>query len=392
MMARPKKLNAAFVRTIAVPGRYGDGYGGHGLSLLAKPRAHGGVAKSWSQRIRVNGKVTNLGIGSYPVITLAEARTKALENRRAIAQGRDLRGSGTPTFEQAALKVIELHAKNWRSSKSAAQWRSSLETYAFPRLGRKLVSDISVGDIMAVLTANDFWNRRRETASRVRQRISKVMQWAVASGFCDHDPCVSLKAALPQAGRKVKHHAALPHSEVAATIKKVQDSHAWPLTKLCFQLLVLSACRSSEVRKAMSDEVDFEAKLWVVPKSRMKAGKSHTVPLSAQAVQVLNKAQELSDGSGLVFPSPRGRVLSDATLSNLMRELKVNAVPHGFRSSFRDWAAECSDASRETCEAALAHTVRNQTEATYFRTSMLEQRAKLMQEWADYIANSVTHG
>ena len=390
MTACPNKLSAAFVKTIKVPGRYGDGRGGYGLSLLVKARAHGGVAKSWSQRLLVNGKPTSIGLGAYPIVTLVEVRTKALENRRAIAQGRDPRGSGIPTFEAAALRVIELHAKSWRSSKSAAQWESSLRAYVFPRLGHKLVSNIGVGEIMGVLTDNDFWNQKRETASRVKQRISKIMQWCVASGYCDHDPCSSLKAALPNNGKHKIHQRALPHEEVGPAIQTVRKSSACPTTKLAFEFLTLTASRNGEVRLARWEEINLEKAIWIIPPKRMKVAREHRVPLSSRAIEILKEASKLYGGSGLVFPSPTGRVLSDNTLSKLLRDLEINAVPHGFRSSFRDFCGDTGQ-PRELAEMALAHTIGG-VEGAYARSDLFERRRELMEAWAGYIANSVTHG
>ena len=383
-MRRPKTLSAAFVKTVSAPGRYGDGRGGHGLSLLVKSTATGRVSKSWSQRVRLNGKPANLGLGTFPVVTLADARAKALENRRIIAQGRDPRNGGIPTFSEAAERVIAIHAEGWKdSSKSAAQWRASLRDHAFPRLGRKRVSDVTTADVMCVLLP--IWNSKRETAMRVRQRIGAVMRWAVAEGFRDDNPAgEAIGAALPKNGVVRQHHKALPHEKVGDALLKVRNSNAHPLTKLAFEFLVLTACRSGEVRGARWDEVDVEAGTWIVSAERMKTGRAHRVPLSTRALAVLEESRELADRSGLVFPSPTGRALSDATLSKLLRENKVGAVPHGFRSSFRDWCGDTGQ-PREVAEAALAHVIRDKAEAAYARSDLLDRRRELMESWASYL-------
>ncbi len=340
-MNRPIKLSAAFIRTVNQPGRYGDGRGGHGLSLLVKPTSSGRLSKTFSQRIRINGHPCNIGLGSFPVISLAEAREKALENRRAVARGGDPRdrSGGIPTFEQAVEKVIAIHEPNWKDgARSAEIWRSTLRDYAMPRLGRKPVNKITTSDVLAVLVP--IWTEKRETAKRVRQRIGAIMKWAIAEGHREDNPAgEAIGAALPNKGALRKHQKALPHGEVGEALRKVKQSNAWPATKLAFEFLVLTAARSGEVRGARWEEIDLEDGTWTVPGERIKAGREHRVPLSPRALEVLTEAEEMAEGSGLVFPSPRGKVLSDMTLSKLVRELGIPAVPHGFRSSFRDWAA-----------------------------------------------------
>ncbi len=384
-MQRPKTLSAAFVKTISVPGRYGDGRGGYGLSLLVKPTSTGRLSKTWSQRLRIAGRPLNVGLGAYPVVTLAEARKAALENRRAVAQGRDPRGGGVPAFAAAVDAVIAIHAAGWRDGgKNEKQWRASLGTYVLPQLGRKRIDQITTADVLAVLVP--IWSAKPETARRVRQRIRAVMRWAIAEGHREDNPAgEALGAALPKNGGQQAHHRALPHAEVGAALTAVRASAAAPTTKLALEFLTLTASRSGEVRGARWEEIDRESATWTIPGSRMKAGRAHRVPLSSHALAVLDAAQELADGSGLVFPSVQGRVLSDNTLSKLLRDLGIPAVPHGMRSSFRDWAAECTDAPREVCELALAHVNNDRVEAAYRRSDLFERRRALMQEWAAYV-------
>lgn len=383
-MVRPKQLSAAFVKTVKRPGRYGDGRGGHGLSLLVKPTTTARLSKTWAQRLYIAGRAVNIGLGSYPVVTLAEARRKALANRRTVAQGGDPRGGGIPTFAEAADKVIAIHRESWKpGGKSEAQWRASLRDYAMPHLSAKRVDQITTSDVLAVLVP--IWSSKRETARRVRQRVGAIMKWAVAEGYRQDNPAgEAIGAALPRHGKLTRHFPALPHSQVAAALATVQASGAWIGTKLAFEFLVLTAARSGEVRYARWQEIDIECSMWTVPGERMKAGRDHRVPLSRRALAVLGEAHEIASRPGLIFPAPTGSVLSAMTMTKLVRNLGIEAVPHGFRSSFRDWAAEKTDHPREVIEAALAHVVRNKVEAAYRRTDLFERRRRLMEDWASY--------
>ena len=378
-----KRLSPAFVRKSSKPGRY---YDGNGLFLKIDPSG----AKRWGQRLVIHGRQRTLGLGGCVLVSLAEARQAALENRKIARAGGDPLArrhiSETPTFEAAAATVIDLHRHGWRNEKHAAQWEATLRGYVFPRLGLRSVADITTADVMAVLSP--IWNEKPETARRVRQRISTVMKWAVAQDYRGDNPAgEAIGAALPKHNGKAKHHhRALPHGEVAAAIEAVRGSNAGRSAKLAFEFLILTAARSGEVRSATWDEIDKDSKTWTVPASRMKAGREHRVPLSGRALEILDEAQALTDGSGLVFPGTRvGKPLSDMTLSKLMRDLGLDAVPHGFRSSFRDWASESTNAPRDVMEAALAHTVRDKVEASYNRTDLFERRRDLMRRWADYL-------
>ena len=382
-MKRPKTLNARFVETVNRPGRYGDGHGGLGLTLLVKHMVNGRLSKTWSQRIRVNEKVTNVGLGAYPAITLAKARERALENARLIADGKDPRpGGGVPTFRGALEKVLDIQRPNWRNPKSEKQWRASLDTYA-QRLMRKPVSEIHSGDVMAVLSP--IWNKRRETAQRVRQRIGAVMKWSVAQGLRPDNPAgEQVLQALPKNGVRQKHQRALPHAEVGAAIRKLRGTDAWAATKLALEFLTLTATRSGEVRLAKWSEIDLNARTWTIPGTRMKAGRAHRVPLSDRAVAILREAFELSGGVEWVFPSPTGRPLSDNTLSKLFRDNAIGCVPHGMRSSFRDWGGDTGQ-PREVLEQALAHVIKGKSEAAYARSDLFDRRRELMEAWARYL-------
>ena len=245
---------------------------------------------------------------------------------------------------------------------------------------------ITTADVMACLLP--IWHTRPETARRVRQRIGAVMRWAIAQGYRTDNPAGdAITAALPSNMGRRRHHRALPHADVAASLATVRASAAYPTTVLAFEFLVLTACRSGEIRGARWDEINLAEATWTLPATRMKTARQHRVPLPTRAVELLAEAQRFRDRSGLVFPSATGRELSDATLSKLMREHNIPAVPHGYRSSFRDWAAELTDTPRQICELALAHVNNDRVEAAYQRSDLFDRRRQLMQDWADYLHN-----
>lgn len=379
------------VRSNLEPGKYHDG-GGMGLFLLVKPNG----ARSWVQRVAINGKRREMGLGSPPVVTLAKAREAALENKRLIFDGIDplsakREAEAIPTFAEAASIVHKLHLPTWRNPKHAAQFISTLETYAFPVMGKAKVGDVNTADVLAVLSP--IWNEKRETARRVKQRIGMVMKWAVAKGWRQDDPSMAIATALPKDKQEKVHRKALPYAEVAGCMKAVEASEAGLSTKLAFRLLVLTASRSGEVRLARWGQIDWKAEggpVWTRPASVMKAKKPHTVPLSEAAAAVLIAARALShaeDPDALIFPGTvKGKPLSDATLLKLVREQGFDIDIHGFRTSFRTWAQERTNFAREVAEAALAHTIKDKAEAAYARSELMEKRRALGEAWATYLA------
>ena len=281
-----------------------------------------------------------------------------------------------------------------RGSKTEKQWRALFERYVYPRIGSKPVDKTTAAELLAILAP--LLIEKAETAKKVRQRLGMVFKCAVTQGHREHNPAGDiLTAALPRHGKETAHHRALPHSEVGPALARVRGARAWEATKLAFEYLVLTVCRSNEVRGARWSEIDLESRVWTVLADRMKMNREHRVPLSRPALAVLEQARALSDESGLVLPSPTGHVLSDSTIRKLVRENGIKAVPHGFRSSFRDWCGETGQAC-EVAEAALAHAVANKTESPNARSDLFELRRKLMREWADYVASGaprvVNHG
>ena len=382
-----KALTAAFCRTVGESGRYADG---NGLYLHVDPSG----ARRWVQRLVIRGKSCVLGLGSFALVSLAEAREQALANRKLARTGGDPLGArrrtaGVPTFAEAAEQVIAIHREAWKDGDATAQkWRATLHQYVHSQFGDKGVDRVTTADVMAALLP--IWSAKNETAQRVRRRIGAIMRWAIAQGYRSDNPAgEAVTAALPKRPRQIRHMPALPHGEVAAALAGVRVSQAWTATKLAFELLVLTAARSGEVRLATWEEFDLAALVWTVPAARMKANREHRVPLCGRAVEVLGEAARLRDVVAsvepLVFPSRRGQALSDMALLKLVKQQGIAAVPHGFRSSFRDWAAERTNHPREVIEAALAHTVRNQTEAAYARSDLFERRRHLMNDWASYL-------
>ena len=386
-MNKPTRLSANFVKTVHAPGYYGDGRGGFGLSLLVREMAAGRLSKSWTQRLRIDGQPFMLGLGTYPIVGLGRARDKALENARIVETGGDPRkakGERPLTFADAMDLTIDVLRPNWKQGgKAEAQMRYLLTEYAFPHIGKSRIDAITPSEILEFLTPLAI--SKPSTGVKLKARLNQVFQWAIAQGIRADNPADrNINLALPKANTSREHHKALPFSEVAAAVQTIQQSGAWLGTKLAFRFLVLTAGRSNEIRLAEWSEIDLDAATWTIPTARMKSGREHRVPLATAALEVLDAAQELSDGTGLVFPSSRGRALTDSTISKLLRENGVRAVPHGFRSSFRDWCAE-ANVDRQTAEAALAHAVGNATEAAYLRSDMFDLRRAAMDAWAEYL-------
>ena len=386
-------LSAAVVRTITIPGTYSDG---NGLTMRVEPSG----TKHWVQRVTVGGRRRNIGLGSFPAVSLADARELAAENRRLIRQGRDpfvekrraaeeLRRPAVPTFAEAAERVIDMRRPTWSNAKHASQWTNTLATYAHPVIGSKAVDQVTTADVLAILTP--IWTVKSETASRVHQRLETIFDWVIAQGWrLDNPAGKPVIRALPRVSRLKSHHKALPPADVPAAVKAVRESTADPSTKLGFEFLVLTAARSNEVRQATWQEMDLENAVWAAPAMHMKARREHRVPLAPRALEILDQARELArEDEGLVFPADRsGKALSDMTFTVLLRRLDIPAVPHGFRSSFKNWcnSSPGADARRLLAEAALAHNLGNQTEASYATDELVDPRRPLMDEWAEFLS------
>lgn len=399
MPKKGRELSALETKRLNKPGMNFVG-GVPGLALQVLPTG----GRTWILRATIAGRRRDMGLGGYPEVTLARAREKAAQYRDQIRAGRSplaenhaarsaLRAHVSMSFKQAAENFIDSQRSSWSNPKHAAQWESTLLKYALPIIGGLDVSHINASHILRILEQpiegeGKFWEVRTETASRLRGRLEKVLDWAKGRGLRSGDNPAgwrgNLEAQLPKASKvkKVTHHPALTLDEVSAFVGKLRQQKGTAAKALEFA--ILTAARSGEVRGAAWGEIDLRNGLWVIPASRMKAGKDHRVPLSSDAI-VLLKNQPRIEGNDLIFSAPRGGVLSDMTLSAVMRRMKRSEVPHGFRSTFRDWAAERTDYPRDIAEMALAHSISNAVEAAYRRGDMLEKRRMMMNDWASFL-------
>jgi integrase len=376
------RLTPLQIRNLKEPGRYNDG---DGLFLEMTGPNKG----NWQLRATVNGRRRDIGLGSLALVSLKEARDAAFELRRDIQRGidpvaeRKRRKLEILTFKAAALRVHAEQKASWKNGKHQDQWITTLENYAFPLLGNRLVNDIEGPLIREVLLP--IWLDKPETARRVKQRIGVVLDWAYASGMRPTEaPMRSVSRVLPRQPKKDGHFAAMSYDEVPAFMARLQARLSVP--RLALEFLILTGTRSGEVRGAKWNEIDLDANLWTIPASRTKVGKEHVVPLSAAAIEVLECARQFrAPCSDLLFPGRDvRRPLSDMTLLKILRYAELPYTVHGFRSAFRDWAAEQTSYPGEVAEAALAHTVANKVEAAYRRTNYLDRRRDMMADWAIY--------
>ena len=379
------KLTAARIRTLKTPGRHGDG---DGLHLKISETG----ARSWILRVVIAGKRRDIGLGRYPDVGLAQAREAAAKHRSLIAAGADpiaeKRKAAIPTFREAAERTFEANKPRWRNGKHTISWWQSLEKHAFPIIGDMPVDQIDEEHVLRILTP--IWGVRMETARRVRQRIRTILKWAMAHKFVRHNVAgETIDGALPPMPKVKNHLRAMPYGQVSMLVQTVRDSQASLAAKWCLEFLILTAARSGEARGARWSEMDLDAATWTIPAERMKANVEHRIPLSPRATAILAEASSIRDGSDLVFPSPLrpGKPMSDMTLTKLLRDLGFadRTTVHGFRSSFRDWAAECTSAPHAVMELSLAHVVGSAVEAAYARSTLIEKRRALMVQWATYL-------
>jgi integrase len=379
-----KALTVVGIRALKKPGRYADG---NGLYLKVAPSG----AKRWELRTVVKGKRCDLGLGGLKVVTLAEAREQARKYRAIarddgdpLAEKRRARRV-VPTFRQAAETVHKDHAKAWKNAKHGEQWINTLKAYAYPAFGDRRVDQIDTPEILKALSP--IWLTKQETARRVRQRIGTVLDWAKAAGHrTGNNPVEEIGKALPRQSELKGHHAALPYVEVPAFIEKTRGAGEPTIANLAFEFLVLTAARTNEVLEAKWSEIDLEQTAWTVPASRMKAGREHRVPLAPRCIELLALAKVVSANSEFIFPGrSNDKPMSNMVLLMTMRRMKSAYTVHGFRSAFRDWASERTNFAREICEAALAHIVRDKTEAAYRRGDLFEKRRELMATWAAFV-------
>ncbi|MBF0335304.1 MAG: integrase arm-type DNA-binding domain-containing protein [Alphaproteobacteria bacterium] len=395
------RLTARSVATISAPGRHPDGGGLH-LQVGASG------ARSWIFRFMLAGRSREMGLGPTDAVTLAEARSAAAAARKLLAQGKDpievreaerraaaIEAAKAMTFKACAERCIEAQRAGWKNAKHAAQWGATLDAYAYPVIGDLPVQGVDTGLVLKII--EPIWTTKPETASRVRGRIESVLNWATAREYRAGDNPARwrghLDKLLPARSkvRRVEHHAALPYDQIGAfmaELRAIEAVSAWAL-----ELTILTAARSGEVLGARWDEIDTAKAMWVVPAERMKAGREHRVPLSPAALTVLDRVRPLAHEGGFVFPGLRsGRPVSGMSMLMLLRRMgRPGLTAHGFRSSFRDWAAERTNFPSHAAEMALAHTVSDKVEAAYRRGDLFEKRRRLMEAWAEFCSRPAPH-
>lgn len=391
------KLSAVGVRNQTKPGLHGDGGG-----LYLQVTESG--SKTWIYRFMLAGRRRDMGLGALHTVSLAEAREEARQCRQLVRQGIDpiqnrkaaklsaeAEAIKAMTFKQCAEAYINAHEASWKSDKHAAQWTSTLKTYAYPTIGALSVEAVDTGLVMKIL--EPIWATKTETASRVRGRMEAILDWATVRKYRTGENPARWKGHLDYllpARSKVQrgsHHAALPYDQINAFLSALRAQEGSSARALEFA--ILTAARTSEAIGATWAEVDLEKKVWTIPAERMKAGREHRVPLSEPALSILADMKEIKTGE-FVFPGGKAKksLSNMALLTTLRRMKRTDITVHGFRSTFRDWAAEQTHASREVAEMALAHAIGDKVEAAYRRGDLFEKRRELMDEWAEYCTHA----
>lgn len=411
MARESNRLSAVKVSKLKEPGRYADG---HGLYLQVSKWG----TKAWIFRYMKAGRARHMGLGPLHTLSLQEARERARKARQALVDGKDPIEDRTSvrlaeraeaakriTFKEAAEKYIAAHKAGWKNAKHGEQWESTLSTYAYPTIGNLSVADVDTAHVLKII--EPIWGSKTETASRVRGRVESVLDWATARKFRQGDNPARWRGhidkLLPKRSKvqKVEHHPAMPYSDVGAFVREIREGAS--VSALALEFTVLTGCRTGEVTGARWEEFDLsshknrkgqeEGLVWTVPGARTKSGRDHRVPLSPRVLSILREVPRIK-GNPYVFHGAReGQHLSNMAMLGLLREKRDRAFTvHGFRSSFRDWAAEQTNFPREIAEAALAHVLGDKTEAAYQRGDLLEKRRKLMEAWAGYCEQPASRG
>jgi len=398
------KLTALQVSRVSEPGLYSDG-GGLYLQVTA-PRGQdrtGHPPRSWIFKFTLNGKAREMGIGPLHTVSLAQARAKATECRALCKDGRDpiearsleraalfADARKLATFKECARQFIEGHKAAWRNAKHAAQWERTLETYAYPKIGSLPVQAIGTSDVLGVL--EPIWTKKTETAKRLRGRIEAILDWANARGYREGENPARWRGHLdkllpnPSKVQRVRHHAALPYEDMPEFMAALRAQEG--VSARALEFAIFAAARTGEVIGARWSEIDTTNKVWIVPATRMKGGREHRVPLSARALAILEEMKLLRQDGGQAFVFPGGKAgqpLSNMAFLMLLRRMgRTDLTAHGFRSTFRDWAAERTAYQGEVAEMALAHAVGDKVEAAYRRGDLFEKRRRLMDDWARF--------
>lgn len=381
-------------------GKAGSHSDGGGLIL----RLNGKGSANWLHRYQMNGKRRDMGLGSYPIVSLADARAKVAEARKLIADGKDpiterdrqaalraYQAASGVTFEQVAAYYLDSNLESWKNAKHRYQWQSTLSTYVYPVIGHKSIQDVTTEDVLKIL--NPIWLEKPETASRVRGRVEIILNAAKVRGLRTGDNPAAWRGHLEgvlakrNKSQQVKHHAAMPFDDLPNFMQELKQQIAYSAKAL--QFLILTACRTSEVCNATWNEIDLDAQVWTIPAERMKAGQAHRIPLTPSMVDLLESLHR--DGSPFLFRGQdSNKPISTGTMAALLRRMGYNQYTvHGFRSTFRDWAGECTHHPRDVCEQALAHTLESKTEASYRRGDSFNKRRVLMEEWCVFATTPV---
>lgn len=401
------RLTAKFVEKVSEPGHYADG---GGLFLQVQTKKDTSTAKSWVVRYRAStGRMREMGLGSLDTVTLADARTRAAEARRMAANGTDpidarngvrvalqTEASRRMSFKECAEAYIDAHKASWKNDKHRAQWSSTLANYAYPKFGDKSVAEVDQAAVLRVL--DPIWPKKTETANRLRGRIEVILDWAKVRGYRDGENPARWKGhldkALPARAKiqRVAHHAALPYKELPAFMNELTAIDT--IGARAFAFCILNVTRTSETLLADVTEFDLEKRVWIIPPVRMKAAKEHRIPLTDASLEILAYARTKKVfPSGFMFESSarEGGPLSNMTFLMMLRRMgREDLTGHGFRSTFRDWAAEMTAYPREVAEAALAHAIGDKVEAAYRRGDLFEKRRRLMEDWNEFATGSVT--
>lgn len=399
MFTKAKELKALEVSRLSTPGKHAVG-GMPGLYLFVKESG----TRSWVLRTFVGGKRKEMGLGSYPSVGLADAKKFALEKRKSIESGIDpvetrktarkklTEDQSKKTFAECAEAYIKMREPSWSNEKHKDQWTSTLKTYAYPIIGLKKVDEVDQDDIMKILTADEFWTTKTETAMRVRSRIESILDWASVMKLRPEGNPARFKGRLEHLlpsiskEKRVDHHPSLAHAKLPAYMKKLRSLNSIKSRLLEFE--ILTATRAKEARLARWEQFDFAKGIWTIPAQNMKVKKEHRIPLSKNILELLSSI-DVSE-SGFIFESPGGKEFDGNTANNLAKSLTEDKITaHGFRSTFRDWCAEHTEYPSEMIEMSLAHKVGTSVERAYLRTDLVEKRRALMQDWADYCYSKI---
>ena len=391
---RPAKLTHSFVKSISTPGRYGDGRGGHGLSILVKQMANGRWSKTWAQRVNINGRLYSIGLGSFPTTSLAQARASALDNASRIAQGEDIRKQPkpVPTLTEAFEAVIATRSPSWRGKQTTANWRRALRFC--DTIADLPVSKITAADLLSVLTQD--WSNTARMAMDVCSKFSTVMDWCVVQEHRDSNPVNrNFRRQLPKTP-PAKHHKALDfYNQLGAALATIRDADAWWSYRYCTLFLGITCVRSENARLATWDEIDFKNATWKLSPERMKfADEPYRVPLPTQAMSILElaKARTRDSHPHLVFPPPKhGKSIYGNQIAKLFKDDHIDSTPHGMRQNFKNWASEDNRIAEAVQETILAHMPSDEVLRAYRTSDFFEQRKPVMQQWADYLTSTMGH-